>query len=161
MWVDRSIFGLIFITLIFGGVKAAAFTFLKAPSHEVQPVNKFRFYSLAADEEAVSMDEDVSAWKLRAMTFTNLDATLQPALVSDFLMELGACSVAITDHDKDTELEDPLFMEPCDSDTADIFAAVVCGDAAVGKNIWMRCDVVSLHVDLGYPFFDSFLILRG
>ena len=103
--------------------------------------------STSADEDIVPIGEDASPWKIRSMTFTKLDSETEPALLSDFLMELGACSVAITDHDKDTALEAPLFMEPSDQDTADIFAAIVCGDAAVGKNIWMRCDVVSICVD--------------
>jgi|EP00979_Chaetoceros_neogracilis_P016258 ribosomal protein L11 methyltransferase len=63
-------------------------------------------------------------------------------------MEIGACSVAITDHDANTENEIPLYMEPVDSE----LAAIICGDAAVGKNVWLRCDV-NAH------FTDSFDIL--
>jgi len=76
---------------------------------------------------------------LRSMTFTSLDSTTEPQLLADFLIELGACSTAITDHDRDTPDEIPIFREP---DLTEDWA-VVCGDAAVGTNVWRRCDVTA------------------
>jgi len=90
--------------------------------------------------------------KLRSLKFVQLTKATNPGLLSDYLMELGA---SITDHDKDTPSENPIFAEPnsgAQNDDADIFAAIICGDAAVGKNMWMRCDV-NAH------FGDSFDIL--
>jgi len=89
---------------------------------------------------------------LRSMTFKKLDRSTEPQLLSDFLMELGACSVSITDHDRDTDLESPIFHEPSDrlydgeeeADIDNMFAAIICGDFAVGKNVWLRCDVTAL-----------------
>ena len=78
--------------------------------------------------------------KLRSLKFIQLTRQTEPALLADYLMEIGASSVSITDHDAETEKEDPIFLEP---DNSDIFAAIVCGDAAVGKNIWLRCDVTA------------------
>ena len=57
-------------------------------------------------------------------------------------MEIGACSVSITDSDKDTDNEDPLFDEPsltsCSNDEK---WAIEIPDLAAGKNLWKRCDV--------------------
>jgi len=88
---------------------------------------------------------DNDACKLRSMKFEKLDRSTEPQLLSDFLMELGACSVSITDHDRDTDIESPIFSEPLEDEESnvDIFAAVICGDAAVGKNVWLRCDVTA------------------
>ncbi len=84
-------------------------------------------------------DWDQSASRLRSLKFIQLTSKTEPALLADYLMEVGASSVSITDHDAgDPNNEKPIFAEP---DKVDTFAAVVCGDAAVGKNIWMRCDV--------------------
>jgi len=95
-------------------------------------------------------DWDQSASRLRSLKFIQLTSKTEPALLADYLMEVGASSVSITDHDAgDPNNEKPIFAEP---DKVDTFAAVVCGDAAVGKNIWMRCDV-NAH------FADSFDIL--
>ena len=153
---NASVLLLVSVVLLVYCARSTAFTIVKFPVHEIQPVKQSPSYlrSTSADEEIVPINEDAAAWEIRAMTFTKLDSKTEPALLSDFLMELGACSVSITDHDKDTDLEDPLFLEPSEEDTADIFAAVVCGDAAVGKNIWMRCDVVSILTPLRLSFGD-------
>ncbi len=87
-----------------------------------------------------------SSAKLRSLKFTQLTKATNPGLLSDYLMELGASSVSITDHDRDTPSENPIFAEPSE-ENADIFAAIICGDAAVGKNLWMRCDVTAHFAD--------------
>ena len=83
---------------------------------------------------------------LRSLKFATLEASSEPQLLADFLMEIGACSASLTDHDKDTPLEEPVFREPgSDNDDYEIWPppAVICGDAAVGKNVWRRCDVTA------------------
>jgi len=117
-------------------------------------------------------DEDESApWVLRQITFLGLSApdtddngqviekedgaALDVRNLSDFLMDIGACSVSITDADAETEEEDPLFDEPslttCVNDLDDDEMsekelnewAVVINDVAAGRNIWKRCDVTA------------------
>ncbi len=98
---------------------------------------------LHSSSVAEPSESEYSASKLRSLKFVQLTKQTEPALLADYLMEIGASSVAITDHDADTENENPIFAEPLPGDDTDIFAAVVCGDAAVGKNVWLRCDVTA------------------
>ena len=66
-------------------------------------------------------------------------------------MELGAASVSVTDHDKGTDLESPIFAEPmayAPNTDNDEFAAIICGDAAVGKNGKDQDDVFDSWGDL-------------
>lgn len=89
-------------------------------------------------------DSADSAATLRSMTFCNLEKSQEPQLLCDFLMEIGACSTSITDSDKGTDREVPIFSEPGDDPWEDMAAdnaAVVCGDHAVGRNVWNKCDV--------------------
>ena len=111
---------------------------------------------------ATGDDDDAPAtdpWVLRSVTFACLDgspSSPDPQLLSDYLMEMGACSTAITDHDRDTSRESPIFREPGDdlaeeewstAETAsqNTKAALIRGDVAVGTNVWNRCDVTA-HV---------------
>lgn len=98
------------------------------------------------DRHQASVEDDIEDLydisKLQSLKFTQLDRNCEPGLLADYLMEIGATSVSVTDHDKDTENETPVFLE-ADGDDVDAFAAVICGDAAVGKNLWMRCDVTA------------------
>ncbi|KAL7521663.1 hypothetical protein ACHAWX_006337 [Stephanocyclus meneghinianus] len=72
--------------------------------------------------------------------------------LSEFLMEIGACSVSITDADRGTSDEDPLFHEPsltcCPNDYVQDAGkyAVVLNDSAVGRNVWKKC-----HVSAHFP----------
>ena len=110
-----------------------------------------------ADADADAIDSNPintsSASTLQSLKFVKLTKQTEPALLADYLMEIGASSVAITDHDADTENENPIFAEPAIDDDSDIFAAVVCGDAAVGKNVWLRCDVTA-HFGESYDPLD-------
>ena len=57
-------------------------------------------------------------------------------------MEIGACSVSITDFDKDTENEDPLFGDlTLDDEELNEQWAMVIPDWAAGRNLWKKCDV--------------------
>jgi ribosomal protein L11 methyltransferase len=118
-------------------------------------------------------DNEADSWVLRQITFLGLsapsknesedndvddnldeDGTSKNALdarnLSEFLMEIGACSVSITDSDADTDEENPLFDEPtsviCSNDALDDEElgeewAMVIPDLAAGRNLWKRCDV--------------------
>ena len=99
------------------------------------------FVSTEEDHDVLSDEDKSEPWVLRAMTLKNLDHTTEPQLLSDFLLELGACSIAITDHDRGTPLERPIFNEPDQNDIDN--AAIVWEDAAVGMNVWPRCDVTA------------------
>ena len=117
----------------------------------VERTTTFRKSSSAADSIESESAPASSASKLQSLKFIKLTKQTEPALLADYLMEIGASSVAITDHDADTENENPIFAEPLPGDDADIFAAVVCGDAAVGKNVWLRCDVTAHFGDSSDP----------
>ena len=118
------------------------------------------------DNEEGGEDWDADSWVLREIKFLQLPAASTNALdddnydpstettmdvrgLSEFLMELGACSVSITDSDRDTPEEEPVFDEPgetsCTNDVDDVLVennyAMVLEDRAVGRNIWKRCDV--------------------
>jgi len=123
-------------------------------------------------------DDDTAAndsWVLRQITFLGLSAPnkentateeedssgniddnetsnnpLDARNLSEFLMEIGACSVSITDSDADTDEENPLFDEPSltscandpfvDEDLGEEWAMII-PDLAAGRNLWKRCDV--------------------
>lgn len=86
-----------------------------------------------------SPDENHDTALLRSMKFCNLDKSQQPQLLCDFLMEIGAYSTSITDSHQGTENEVPIFLEPDENMWST--AAIVCGDHAVGTNVWDKCDV--------------------
>jgi ribosomal protein L11 methylase PrmA len=110
---------------------------------------------------ATDIEED-EPWVIRQITFLDLTASGSPSddekseldarNFSEFLMEIGACSVSITDADANTLNEDPLFHEPslttCPNDyledTNDF--AMVLNDVAAGRNVWKKC-----HVSAHFP----------
>lgn len=114
---------------------AAAFFGVAKPSNRRRAL--LPLSSSTTDDETTT-----SAATLRSMTFRRLDKSQEPQLLCDFLMEIGACSTSITDSDKDTDKEMAIFAEPGDDPWEDT-AAVVCGDHAVGRNVWNHCDVVA------------------
>jgi len=124
----------------------------------------------------VEDEEEDDSWVLRQITFLGLTApkeeeasddtsssdkdiesknALDARNLSEFLMEIGACSVSITDSDLDTENEEAIFDEPslsstCTNDLSDIQLdddenneqwAMIIPDYAAGRNLWKRCDV--------------------
>ena len=114
--------------------------------------NAFQIHNVRTSSTSTKLNSQTepiqSASKLRSLKFIQLTKQTEPGLLADYLMEIGASSVSITDHDKDTDAERPIFAEP---DDADCFAAIICGDAAVGKNVWMRCDVTAHFGDSYNP----------
>jgi ribosomal protein L11 methyltransferase len=54
----------------------------------------------------------VSAASLRSVTICSIPKDQEPELLCDFLMEIGACSTSLTDSDRGTDREEPLFGEP-------------------------------------------------
>jgi ribosomal protein L11 methyltransferase len=99
--------------------------------------------------DASSTSDGDSASALRSVTFVNLSKDQEPQLLCDFLMELGACSASIVDADRDTPSEQAIYMEPSiDEDingdsTFPAAAAAILTDAAVGRNVWERCNVTA------------------
>jgi len=57
-----------------------------------------------------SLGSNVSSdpWRLKSITFKNQNIETA-GLLSDFLLELGAASTSIVDHDRDTDMEKPIF----------------------------------------------------
>lgn len=127
-----------------------------------------------ASKETTDMSNDIlddddtnnDSWVLRQITFQGLTAppstnndddveenndknALDARNLSEFLMEIGAVSVSITDSDKDTENEHPLFDEPSlssvctnyDDDDDDEQWAMIIPDYAAGRNLWKTCNV--------------------
>lgn len=86
---------------------------------------------------------------------TNNNIALDARNLSEFLMEIGACSVSITDSDLNTDNEDPIFDEPSlstcqqelgddddkDDDNMNEQWAMIIPDYAAGRNLWKRCNV--------------------
>mmetsp|Transcript_32538 Transcript_32538/g.37902 ORF Transcript_32538/g.37902 Transcript_32538/m.37902 type:complete len:438 (+) Transcript_32538:217-1530(+) len=117
-------------------------------AHHDTKSSLLKISSTSIDLEDSSQEEEKeysSCSKLRSLTFVQLTKATSPQLLSDYLMELGASSVSITDHDKDGPLENAIYAEPDANNES--WAAIICGDAAVGKNIWMRCDVTAHFAD--------------
>lgn len=94
------------------------------------------------DNDIEDDDDDASA--LRSITFSGIQEDQEPQLLCNFLMELGACSTAITDADKGTCNEQAIFDE---FDTGSMTRT------AVTTHVWNNCDV-SAHfpasTDLGW-----------
>lgn len=136
----------LFIAVLPNHATHAAFSFA-VPSK--RPWVSCRMSSLGED---TNTEKQLAASTLRSMTFCNLDKDKEPQLLSEFLLDIGACSTAIIDADRDTPREQAIYQEPGD-DPWENQAAVICGDAAVGRNVWNRCNV-SAH-------FPSSMDLKG
>ena len=59
-------------------------------------------------------------------------------------MEMGACSTAITDHDRDTAMESPIFREPGEDNTAEDWstAATASSDEATRRQQTSRAALI-------------------
>ena len=114
-------------------------------------LRQITFLGLTAQPPATKSDDDVDASILKEGGGDDDPSPSMNALdarnLSEFLMEIGACSVSITDSDADTIDENPLFDEPdlasslLDGDELFEEWAMVLPDLAVGRNLWKRCDV--------------------
>jgi ribosomal protein L11 methyltransferase len=124
----------------------------------------------SSDADISAVDNEEEPWILRQITFLDLTAAsssdesasaddqeaskseLDARNFSEFLMEIGACSVSITDADANTSNEDPLFHEPtlttCPNDYIEDSNdfAMVLNDVAAGRNVWKKC-----HVSAHFP----------
>lgn len=93
-----------------------------------------------AHQTDIDIDGDAQesiAATLRSVTFCNVPKSEEPELLCDFLMEVGACSTAIIDADRGTELEQPLFGEP-------VTASDPWTDSLQwAAPIWNRCNVTA------------------
>jgi cold shock CspA family protein len=141
------------------------------------------------DIVVINDDDDLSPARLHRVTFLGLMAASPPPsdddddhapsssssssldarALSEFLMEIGASSVSVTDSDGGTPSEDPIFgsaRDMLDDDDYHLSStyAMVLPDYAVGRNLWRKCDVsanfpysfdVSYVVDAVRDAFDS------
>ena len=120
-------------------------------------LRKVTFLGLTAAPPIDDDDDDVDA----LLHSSSLDARA----LSEFLMEIGASSVSVTDSDCGTDSEDPIFgsarqMLDDDEQRAEELLlrskyAMVLPDSAVGRNLWRRCDV-SAHFP--YSFDVSYVV---
>ena len=95
-------------------------------------------FAAQIDNTDAAKTVNTSPAALRSMVFTNLDQTQEPQLLCDFLMELGACSTSITDSDRDTDQEVPVFREPGQ------FAHTNPPSVASAAHlVWNKCNVVA------------------
>lgn len=123
------------------------------------------------NDAEIMTSESSSMARLRRVTFLGLTAASSPVIedgeginsndddssmdaraLSEFLMEIGASSVSVTDTDTGTSAEDPIFgsaREMLDDDELRSTYAMILPDAAVGRNLWRRCDV-SAHFPTTY-----------
>jgi hypothetical protein len=100
---------------------------IKHPS--LRPLHSYLALKLHLEEHETLPS---SPSKMRCLKFVQLSYQTEPGLLADYLIELGAFSVSVTDHDLGTDLEIPIFAEP--NMNNDEYAAIICGDSAVGKN---------------------------
>jgi len=91
--------------------------------------------------DEINYDNDETAPStLRSLTFC-LGKDQEPDLLCDFLMELGACSTSLTDADRGTDQEVPLFGEP--SSTFDPWRDTL----QWAMPVWNRCNVTAHFPD--------------
>ena len=98
-------------------------------------------------------DDGISSWDSAALNELQLEcvsgsqnsiqvgSSMDPELLSEFLMETGALSVVIEDADKGTESEQPIFNQP----SGDGESWYRVGTCAVGDNFWRRCSVKAYY----------------
>uniref|UniRef100_A0A6V1NRU4 ETFB lysine methyltransferase n=1 Tax=Heterosigma akashiwo TaxID=2829 RepID=A0A6V1NRU4_HETAK len=124
--------------------------------------NHFFIHGSAAEEEEKKEEGDeylysVASSGLKALVIECRDDSgndLDPSLLSDFLMEIGACSVSIEDSNRGTAAETPVYREPPTGgvvfDGADTLAGTPTGAlqataaaAAAPRPLWAASRVVA------------------
>lgn len=142
---------------------SSAFTIQKKVSKTRRNhVNELNTISKEISETDLSNHQEDEPWVLRQITFLDLtasgsgseeDSELDARNFSEFLMEIGACSVSITDADANTSAEEALFHEPsltaCPNDFVEDSSndfAMILNDYAAGRNVWKNC-----HVSAHFP----------
>ena len=125
-----------------------------ASADDAQALRQLTFLGLSAPTNEASPPEDGEDGDNNALDARNL---------SEFLMEIGACSVSITDADADTDDEEPLFDEPSPTacandpregdDGAELSEewAMVIPDWAAGVSAGEIINVVSSSVGNFFP----------
>jgi len=101
-------------------------------------------------ETAVAAENDVA--RLSAVTFSGLARHQEPSDFCDYLIELGACSATITDANKGTDSERPLFGDPS---VHPIDVSEAWESTRVG--IWDSCNVVA-HFPASYNLENILLL---
>ena len=82
-------------------------------------------FDLCSSLSTTSSSASSDPWRLVEIKFTNQNVETSD-LLADFLLELGACSTSIVDHDKGTEEEDPIF---------------IAEKLGISKMLWRNADV--------------------
>ncbi|KAL3941482.1 MAG: hypothetical protein SGBAC_004170 [Bacillariaceae sp.] len=110
------------------GIRVAPSSEHDLPTHLLSPYLALK----STTTHDAEMDTEGNASALRSITFSELQEDQEPQLLCNFLMELGACSTAITDADKGTCNEHAIFDE---FDTGSMTRT------AVTTHVWNNCDV--------------------
>jgi ribosomal protein L11 methyltransferase len=109
------------------------------------PNGRKNIHLMVALDDANDADA-TSVASLRSVTICGIPKDQEPELLCDFLMEIGACSASLTDSDRGTDREEPLFGEP---GTRSPWHDSLQWEAP----IWNRCSVTAhfpSSVDLQY-----------
>ena len=109
-------------------------------------------------------EEDPDAWTLRQITFLGLDkgspsaadeeqqpnAKLDARTLAEFLMEVGACSVSMTDSDAGTDNETAIFDEfsASQEDVDEKWALVIPDLAAVSQHVPLLGKCISYLLEI-------------
>lgn len=115
-------------------------------SSSMARLRRVTFLGLTAASSSPPVDEDCEGKS------SSSSSSMDARALSEFLMEIGASSVSVTDTDTGTLAEDPIFgsaREMLDDDELRSTYAMILPDAAVGRNLWRRCDV-SAHFPTTY-----------
>jgi ribosomal protein L11 methyltransferase len=103
------------------------------------------FSKISSVESSTDVDDGSEALVLapellRTVTFVNIPQDQEPDVLCDFLLEVGAVSTVLTDADRGTESEEPLFAEiPVGADLAAFSSSLLQWDSPT----WKRCNVTA------------------
>jgi len=123
-------------------------------SSSMARLRRVTFLGLTAASSSPPVDEDGEGKSSNDDNdySSSSSSSMDARALSEFLMEIGASSVSVTDTDTGTLAEDPIFgsaREMLDDDELRSTYAMILPDAAVGRNLWRRCDV-SAHFPTTY-----------
>ena len=125
-------------------------------SSSMARLRRVTFLGLTAASSSPPVDEDGEAKSSNDdndySSSSSSSSSMDARALSEFLMEIGASSVSVTDADTGTLAEDPIFgsaREMLDDDELRSTYAMILPDSAVGRNLWRRCDV-SAHFPTTY-----------
>lgn len=114
---DRSRYKTVASWLVLLSTILSVASFAVIPTAAQRKLVGFLHESAAKSFESTSSDNEVedsssNEATIRSITFRNISKSQNPDLFCDLLMELGACSTAISDANANTPDETPLYGEP-------------------------------------------------